>query len=222
MHDEFNLPEALQSLLRDEIRPGEPIRWSGQPQAGSGFHWLMLPQVLFAIPWTAFAIFWMVGAAGLFDDIGPPAKERLIFAAFGIPFVGIGMAMLLSPFWMRRRLKRAAANTLYVVTDRRAVVFNGGYYGNSGLAMMMGGMMMRLMPSGIKVQSFSHEQLRNIERIERADGTGDILLGQPPVTIPMAPQLQEARAGFYSIRDVRQVDRMLKDLADIPRPGAAQ
>ncbi len=103
MLDPYSLPDALQSLLRDEIPQGERVKWVGRPQPSSGFLWITLPLVLFALFDVGFALFWMAGAAGVFDGVGPMRTERLIFAPFGIPFLLIGVAMLTSPLWLRRR-----------------------------------------------------------------------------------------------------------------------
>lgn len=211
MADQFSLPQALQDLLRDEIAPDERVRWVSQPQPRGGLNWVLLPPVLFAIPWTLFSIFWITGAAGIFDG-GFPAKERLVFAAFGIPFVLIGIMLLSTPLWMRRRVRKASENTLYVITDRRAIVFNGGYYGDGGLA-LMSGFMLRMIRPGLVVQSFPPDQLRTIERVQRPDGSGDLLFGTAALPMQLNSKPIPLRVGFYSIPDVREAERLLKDLA---------
>ena len=221
MLDPYTLSEALQSLLRDEIPQGERVKWVGTPQPRSGFLWITLPLVLFAVFDVAFALFWMAGAAGVFDGVGPMRAERLIFAAFGIPFLLVGIAMLMSPLLLRRRLQKSAENTLYVVTDRRAVVFNGGYYGSGGLAMLIAGII-RFANPGIKVQSYTPDRLQNIERTEREDGTGDVLFGESEVNYEVNDRPATLRTGFYSITDVREADRLLKELAALHRPADAE
>jgi hypothetical protein len=220
MLDPYSLPEALQSLLRDEIPQGERVKWVGTPQPSSGFLWITLPLILFAVFDVGFALFWMAMASGIFDG-GPLQNERLIFAAFGIPFLLIGVSMLTSPLWLRRRLQKSAENTLYVITDRRAVVFNGGYYGSGGLAMMIAGVM-RFANPGIKVQSYTPDRLLNIERTEREDGTGNVLFGESELNYQVNNRPATLRTGFYSIADVREADRLLKELAATHRPAAAE
>lgn len=217
MADSFSLPQTLQDLLRDEIAPEERVRWVTRPQAGSGFCWMMLPPVLFAVPWTLFSLFWMFGAAGGFDG-GPIAQERLLFAAFGIPFVLVGLALLSTPLWIRRQLRKAADNTLYVITDRRAIVFNGGYFGGGGLA-LMSGFMLRMMRPGLIVQSFPPDQLRTIERVQRHDGSGDLMFGGAAMPLQWDRNPLPLRVGFYSIPDVREVERLLKELAAKSEPN---
>src|SRR5688500_382151 len=129
MFNEPTLPVALQRLLGDEISPGERLRWVGRPQPQSRLGWLFIPVMLFAVPWTAFSLTWIAGAAGAFGNGGgAPRPERFIFAMVGVPFLLAGAALMVCPFWIRRRILDAAESTLYVVTDRRVIVFNGGYF----------------------------------------------------------------------------------------------
>ena len=113
--DVYSLPEPLRQLVTDELASGERVRWAGRPIPRYTFSWVALFPVFFAVPWTLFALFWMAGAAGVLDNgfkgFGQLDTERLIFSLFGIPFVLIGLAMLSSPYWIRRRMGRAAART---------------------------------------------------------------------------------------------------------------
>ena len=49
--------------VSQELQQGEGIEWLGQPNPGK-YAKGSAKIVLFAIPWTAFALFWMAGAAG--------------------------------------------------------------------------------------------------------------------------------------------------------------
>lgn len=114
------LPIELDTALRRELTAGERILWSAQPiasklKAGFGI-WL------FAIPWTAFALFWE--AASLLpwasSSETPPGIQwsfGVIFPLFGVPFVVIGLWMLWSPI----RAMRKAGNTAYGLTNRRLI-----------------------------------------------------------------------------------------------------
>ncbi len=59
----------------------------------------MIPMVLFGVLWTGFSVFWMWGASGF----GQGDRIGSLFALFGLPFVLIGLGMLLSPFYNRWR-----------------------------------------------------------------------------------------------------------------------
>jgi hypothetical protein len=180
-----NVPFAVQQRIQSELQSGEVVRWSGQPdprEAAKGAYAILL----FAIPWTAFALFWIAGASGFrWPDFhrGPQA----LFPLFGLPFVAVGVGMLLSPVWARRQARR----TYYVVTDRRAVIFTDG-------------------PTAT-VRSFGSRELQNLERIQKPDGSGSIYFGGyvPPAGHRRLPQ----RLGFLGIRDVRAVEGLLAALA---------
>src|SRR3712207_4913094 len=115
------LPEEIDNRVRSELRDREHLVWAGQPRPSRVMR-SAIPIVLFGIPWTAFAIFWMVVASGmLFGGFGgggpgPFGAFFSCFPLFGLPFVLVGLGMLSSPFWMYRRAKR----TCYAVTDQRA------------------------------------------------------------------------------------------------------
>jgi hypothetical protein len=103
----------LRLMVERELQDGERVMWMEQPRPG-GLIWTALPIVLFAIPWTGFAVFWMVNAWRMGSD--------LWFALFGLPFVLVGLGMLSAPLWLLRKARR----TVYAVTDRRAFTLVGG------------------------------------------------------------------------------------------------
>lgn len=109
---QLEIPQKLQQLVERELEPGEKVKWAEQP-VPRFFSPKSLSLFLFAIPWTAFAVFWMFGASRSGD---------LIFTSFGIPFVLIGLVLLFSPVWEIV----TSNNTVYVITTHRAITFDGG------------------------------------------------------------------------------------------------
>lgn len=230
------LPDDLDQTVRDELEPGERLVWLQQPSGRSRLPWAAYAPAVFGIPFTAFAVFWMSmaawgvwGGGGAGPGAGPNAGPFFLFPLFGIPFVLVGLAMLSSPFWMRRRMRRSAAQTAYAITDRRAIVFDGGYQA-SRLSYPMGTMAGALgQRSGdLRIQSFWPEKLVVRERIQNRDGTGDILFGDSSATAGFPSPvgqistmlLQGLRSGFFSITDVKQVDDLLRDLAKHAVPSS--
>ncbi len=187
-----DLPPQLRNIVEQELEPDEVIQWYAQPRP-SRLVWQTLPIVLFAIPWTAFAVFWMWGASGFGmarSTESPMDKVTLIFPLFGLPFVLIGLGMLSSPWWMLRKARR----TLYVITKRRAVLFEGGWAG------------------GMTVRSFEPDRLKDIVRKQRADGTGDIII-EKRYWRDNDGDRRSSDVGFYGIERVKEVEDMLQDLA---------
>ncbi len=140
----LTLPEEAQARIRQELRAGESLRWAETPKP-KFFTSSTLPMVLFAIPWTAFSIFWMCGAAGFkVPDFSGPGS---FFPLFGLPFFFIGMGMLLSPLFHYRRMKK----TIYAVTNYRALIISS------------------------TIRSFYKNELGSIVRKNRRDGRGDVI-----------------------------------------------
>ena len=145
-------------LAKSSLEGGEQLLWYGQPVPSQSFR-AGLPFLFFSIPWTAFAIFWVMGAAQ--PILGALAKgetdwEKLIpmalFPLFGVPFIGIGLSLFRKPW----TLAREAARTVYVLTNNRALILKEtGKY---------------------RFEAFPLAKLRgNIHLRERRSGMGDIV-----------------------------------------------
>lgn len=139
-----------QAALHSELQRGERVLWQGARiprfQAGSLGIWL------FAIPWTAFAVFWTTMAArgvsaGGFEDGGLIAWA---FPLFGTPFIAIGLAMMAGPFLPLF----GAGRTLFAITDQRLLEITKG--------------------RKLRTRSVPVGQIGMIERTERADGSGTL------------------------------------------------
>lgn len=179
----------LQMLIDAELDPEEKLRWTGQPKP-TRFVWHTLPVVLFAIPWTAFAVFWMFGAAGFkVPDFKNPESY---FCLFGLPFVLIGLGMLSSPLWVMRRARRTA----YALTDKRAIILVKG--------------------RSTKIRSYPAEQLSLLQKRIRQDGSGDLIfVRELSITNKGShPTLNPCDRGFYGIAQVKEVEDILQDVIE--------
>jgi hypothetical protein len=178
----------LRPFVESELLAGEQLVWAAQP-VPRGVTAGNVAIILFAIPWTAFAIFWttmaFVGTRAETGHNGFGAMS-LCFPLFGVPFILIGLAMFASPLFVRRSLKR----TVYAITNRRALVFSPTFV------------------SGRRVQSFEPERLTSMERIERRDGSGDLIFEQ--FITRRGSGTQTTRRGFMSVPRVREVEETLR------------
>ncbi|NJL59859.1 MAG: hypothetical protein HC887_09650 [Desulfobacteraceae bacterium] len=189
MNPTESLPRELEDKVMHELESGERVLWMAQP-IPRYFTAASTGAFLFAIPWTAFAIFWICGAAGFrIPDFSQGGFS--LFPLFGVPFVLIGIAMLSSPVWSYRK----AFKTVYVITDRRAITFDAGWT--------------------TTIRSYPLDRLQNIYRIEKRDGSGDVVLGQS-VRSGSEETQQAQLVGFMNIREPKQVEQMLKKLAESP------
>lgn len=99
--------------LSPYLRPGERILWQGAPDPTVLFTRQDLYLVPFTLLWAGFAFTWEIAAL----TSGDPA-----FAAFGVPFVAIGLYIVFGRFYVKRRQQR---QTVYAVTSERALITIG-------------------------------------------------------------------------------------------------
>ena len=185
MRSDVNVPRKLKDQVDRELESGERVQWIGMPQARF-FTPGSTTAFLFAIPWTAFSIFWICGASGFkMPDFSNGAG---LFPLFGVPFVLIGVGMLSSPLWAYRK----ASKTVYAITDRRAITFDGG--------------------RSTTVRSYLPEKLKDIYRKEKKDGSGDVVIVRKAWHDSDGDRRSE-ELGFLRIANPREVEDMLNQLA---------
>ena len=188
MVNKLELPDKLRQKVDKELEIGESIRWIGQP-IPRFFTASSIGSFLFAIPWTGFVIFCVLGASG----------ASIFFAMFGIPFLIVGFGMLSNPIW----LWLSAKNTAYVITNKRAISITISFapFGNM---------------SSTTIRNYPPSELKNIYRTERADGTGDVVMGTEQKTKYVNNRRREATEEivFMGIRNPQEVENMLRKLAE--------
>ncbi len=106
--------------ISGELSPSEKLIWVDRPASASHHAFSSIGSFLFGIPFFAFAVFWTWMASeplrrGGID--GPPGFSYF-FPMFGIPFLLIGLAMLLTPLWSAF----AAKHTIYALTNKRLII----------------------------------------------------------------------------------------------------
>jgi hypothetical protein len=188
MIEPARMDQALRTRVEMELQPGERIVWMDQPIPGrmARGSWAL---VVFGIPWTAFAVFWTAMAAkGVSSEKG--AGPFILFPLFGVPFILIGLGMLTSPYWARRRATRVA----YVVTDRRAIILQGGWRGS------------------MSIRSFEPAALTDLNRTQHADGSGDLVFTHD-FRRGSKGRTYTTDVGFIGVRDVRSVEEHVRALA---------
>lgn len=146
-------------VFSSELLPGERVHWTGSPNASVIFHREDLATVPFSLLWGGFAIFWLLGASGIWDVFANKPNDT--FHWFGIiwgtPFVLVGQYLIWGRFihtaWKKRR-------TYYALTDRRALIL---YY-------------------AFRARNVESAYFSNLDRVEkrvRPDGIGSIAFGGP-------------------------------------------
>lgn len=187
------LPAEAARVLEEEMEPGERLVWCGQP-GGLSFLGASLPLFLFGLVFCGFSIFWVSMAWSATHSApkngGPPGGE-LFFPLFGVPFVLVGLCMVLSPLGALIRARR----TFYGLTDRAAIVMRGKLLG------------------GRDVTRYDASRLRDMTRSDRWSGRGDLVFERVASGAYWGrrngyPVMQSQ--GFIGIDDVRDVERLVR------------
>jgi len=171
--------------LNDQLLPGERVVWSGIQGQGlllTGADALMIP---FSLVWCGFAIFWETSV------LSTPAP--FFFRLFGIPFVLIGLYVVIGRFlldaWVRRGMQ-------YAVTNKRILISRTGPFA--------------------KLTAVSLDNLPEATLTERGNGRGTIRFGQPAQFwtrsggyTSWTPSL-DSTPQFLNIEDARSVFNQLQ------------
>jgi hypothetical protein len=100
----------------------------------------------FSILWCGFAVFWTVGAR----ESGAP----LLFWAFGLIFVGVGVYFVIGRFFHDAKMRQ---HTWYGITNERVLILSGMY--------------------APKLKSLNLRTLSDLTLEERSGGSGTITFG---------------------------------------------
>ena len=182
----------LSLAIRKELQAGERILWQGQPIAARIFK-AAFAIYLFAIPWTAFSLFWeaMALSPWLAMQDNPEVDQTariiaVVFPLFGLPFIAIGFWLLAKPFTLARK----ARQTSYVITNARALVVTSG-----------------------KMQetvSYPFETITGeINCIARSDGSGTLYFSSKKV-VDNDGDVHMQKQGFEHVPQVREVEAKLR------------
>lgn len=180
--------------LRELIGPDERLLWEGRPDKRTYVlrgSWFLLP---FSVLWGGFAIYWEYLAL---THGAPP-----MFALFGVPFVALGLYLILGRFWVAAR---EADRTTYGLTDRRVLIQTGAL--------------------NRRLIDLPLANLPAIEFREGRSGFGTIVFGQPVLPFfwtelpgwPGMPQM----AAFVAISDAAEVYRLVRRARDEAVRGGA-
>ena len=192
----------LYNLTQPELEMGEALLWAGQPNP-KRFALRPVSILVFVcgVAWTASIASFIHGWYDVpqRDFSGPHGLWRMHGIAaslFFVPFVLIGLGMMLSPVWHYI----AAVRTVYAITPKRVFVMTGF--------------------RSRKVQSYTAREIGFIERTEHADGTGDLTFARKPTKDSEGdPTVEEIQ--LVGIPEVRSVESLLRETFDDSWEGRA-
>jgi hypothetical protein len=141
---------AAQQAISGQLGSGERLLWAGSPRPGVRLQAVDAILIPFSLAWGGFACFWEYEVI----TSGAPLVMRL----FGLPFVFIGLFLVVGRFFVDAWRRRS---TFYGLTNQRALI-----------------------ASGRQVRSLNLQTLGDVTLSERPDGSGTILFA--PAGAPMA------------------------------------
>jgi hypothetical protein len=184
-------PDPLDLALSREMRSGERILWQGRQiarVASSGFR-----IYFFAIPWTAFALFWTamasLGASEMQGETGPLSWA---FPLFGVPFILIGLGMLSAPFLPLFNKSKI----VFAVTNQRLIRIRLG--------------------RKLATRSVPARQIGHVERSENRDGSGTLKIAVNVGTDNDGDRHTE----YFEIDEVQDVIGAHDEIAELGRRAA--
>lgn len=93
-----------------QLRRNEELLWSGEPVRHPVFTYVDILLVPFSLLWAGFAVYWELGVLA--------SDAPLLMGLWGVPFVLIGIYIVIGRFVVRGLRSRA---TRYAVTNRRVI-----------------------------------------------------------------------------------------------------
>jgi hypothetical protein len=181
--------DELRARIKGELKPGERVLWSGwssPPLAPPGLGSYFVGAVSLVLL--------VFGAISCAHAVGRPrALPDENSMAIGIMLCIVGILFssgLIAIFFARRYARRRDAGVSYAVTDRRIMIWTPEP--NS---------------DGIRILTMPGAQIRNIVRVQRPDGSGDLELSGTGQEISY---YYHSGPGFKHIPEVRRVEQIIR------------
>ena len=184
---------ATPPAIQNELDAGERILWTAQPDAAR-LKQRALGTAAIGVLALAFMLFWLWGASTpLRTQLGrgvSPDSNAIIFPACGLIGLAFAVLLMLAP-WLEGA---KAPRTFYALTDKRAlIVIEGG----------------RTQVKSVAPSEFS------LQRNDNSDGRGDLVLKREVSGGGRNRTVEEI--GFFGIENVREVERLARELAQKTR-----
>ncbi len=162
-------PAEITALLAADEKP----LWTGQP-APSAYIVRGLPAILYGTTWSVLGAFWYHGSGGIGKYSAFEGWWKLT-PLFSVPFILAGFSFFFYPLSLGGRARR----TWYVVTDRRAFIYELPHRGRPG-----------------QYRLFTPHELGPPLVMKRPGGLSDVILTRRAQERPhLAPRLEDAFLG---------------------------
>lgn len=192
-------PGDAQQIAQSELQPGESLYWTGtaDPRRAA---LMALPASLFGIPFAGFALFWVSSAYHATSAMSKSSdnaftKGFAVFPLFGLPFLLIGLGVILAPLWAYLK----GLSTVYAVTNQRVMIISGG--------------------NSRTVKSVTPADIVSVDYRERPDGSGDIAILTTAQT-RTNNSVSQVKVALVGVPNVKEVARQVMNLHTQQRSAA--
>ena len=179
-----------------EVQPflegGESLLWSGRPRSGIQLQAGDVVIIPFSLMWGGFAIYW--------ETMAIRVHAPLVMKLFGLPFVAIGLFMILGRFFADAARR---ANTLYAVTSNRVFIATG---------------------RGKTVASYPLAQIPGVTTTEGRDGFGSVLLASASPALVQVNSLMvaSARRSVFPVLEMIESPKLVAETITCAQREAAE
>jgi hypothetical protein len=170
----------------DHLVAGEKVLWIGRPDLAKRFRKSDRFAIPFSLMWGGFTVLWE--AAAIAGGAG-------FFALWGVPFIGVGLYMIVGRFFYRARVKR---RTWFAVTNKRVLKLERRKNGDTVDALFL-------------------DAIPAVNRDVGADGSGTVIFGsgnrwQADLTPAFLSGNDQVPLAFYDISDAVHVAELVTEL----------
>lgn len=213
---QLKIPDELKKKVDRELDFEEKIKWIDQPvpQLFSINASLFYIIIIFGIILSLSVIVLIVSSS---EEV--QKSEWVSFAISILPAFFIQLILLTCPFWELRRSR----HTVYLITNKRAIVMEGGIPSRIINILFRFPYMIIIrknlfQDNGTKViKSYSPEELSNVYRRDKRKHLGDVIFQVQKATKPSGSGGESGmyyEEGFFGVRNPKQVEDIVKNLAE--------
>lgn len=186
---------AMIDQLQNEVKPGEQLLWWGTPDPARKakavnttttayiiygiLSVLMAGLVIFDIHLLQEDIMWLSG----------PDPFTVLMLLIGLGLLGINLYRIYATYSVTQKQITNLRNTIYGITNQRVIVMTAGQ-------------------QGFAVNSYTRNEMGQINRIETGDGWGDVSFGRPR-QIQRGTRTLTIVEKLVGVSDVRRVEDIL-------------
>ena len=176
-------------IIQEELARDEKLIWADVPISIKAHAYSAIPIALFGIPFFSFAVFWTWGASSMLRSGSGSGIDGfdIFFPMFGIPFLLVGLGMVLSPLWKMYKAKHLT----YGMTDKRLII--------------------RHAFPRIELQSWPLSSIKKLNRIGTAKGPGDIIFAEVEKSSNNGSRSIE-KIGFIGISEPKRLEDKIRNL----------